>query len=211
MFGNLDFQISCLVARLNASNNLASVKALTEEEAGERRKISSDLWRVQKHKDNLMYQKSRMRCLKEGDSNSSFFYSWVKYKRRKTSILAIRLGNRWVEGVDDVKAEVVAHFQSMYTAQNRSRPLLDVIPFKHLCQEDNLRLTALFLPDEIKDAVWSCDGDKRPGPDGFKFCFLKMFWYTISEEVGLLVEEFHFRARLPKGICSSFAVLIPKK
>ena len=36
-------------------------------------------------------------------------------------------------------------------------------------------LCAKFEEEELREAVWDCEGDKSPGPDGINFRFLKTF------------------------------------
>lgn len=84
------------MADLSASDAQASLVNLNAEELSKRRQISNDLWRVQKMKDNLMYQKARSRWLKEGDSNSAYFHSCVNYHRRKNNIVALQSDDSWV-------------------------------------------------------------------------------------------------------------------
>lgn len=110
----------------------------------------------------------------------------------------------------NVKNKVKSYFESVFSTQKRPRPVLDRIQFKTLTRDDNLFLSVAFSLDEIKDVVWSCDGDKSSGSDGFNFRFYKE-WDLIGMEVSLLVEEFYCKYSLPKGICSSFIALIPKK
>ena len=64
--------------------------------------------------------------------------------------------------------------------------------------------------EEVKQAVWDCDGSKAPGPDGFTFSFYKKVWNIINSEVFMLVKSFFRTGKLPKGISSSFVTLIPK-
>jgi len=40
----------------------------------------------------------------------------------------------------------------------------------------SLKLIAEFSEDEIKQAVWQCEGSKSPGPDEFNFNFIKSNW-----------------------------------
>lgn len=67
--------------------------------------------------------------------------------------------------MDEVKEEVFSHFLSLYSNQQSARNL-DGLVFNSLSHEENLRLCAPFSREGIKDSVWSCDGDKSPGPDG---------------------------------------------
>ena len=67
-----------------------------------------------------------------------------------------------------------------------------------------------FLDLEIKEAVWSCDGDKCPGPDGFNFKFIKEFWEMMKTDFRKFVDEFHVHGSFPRGSNASFIALIPK-
>lgn len=113
--------------------------------------------------------------------------------------------------VSNIKKEAKSNFQGLFAAQNQPRPLLEGISFNSLSQEENSQLCAHFSFDEIKEAIWSCDGDKSPGPDGFNFTFFNKFWNSISGEISMLVDEFYNNLVQPKGICSSFISLIPKR
>lgn len=55
------------------------------------------------------------------------------------------------------------------------RPRLDVISFNQISEEDNANLVAPFSEVEVKEAVWDCEGNKSPSPDGFNFTFIKIF------------------------------------
>lgn len=158
-----------------------------------------------------MYQKSRVRWLKEGDFNSSFFHSCVIYRRRKNNLLALKSGVSWVEGSILVRHEVANYFKSSLVASVCKRPLLYGIQFRQLFVDDIRNLTMPFPVDEIKDAIWNCDGDKSPGSDGYNFTFFKKFWPSIKDEIIAQVNEFFSNSSFPKGVCSSFVSLVPKR
>jgi len=71
-------------------------------------------------------------------------------------------------------------------------------------------MSAPFTDPELKDAVWSCGGDKCPGPDGFNFNFIKEFWGVLKPDFRRFVDEFHANGSFPKGNNASFLALIPK-
>ncbi|GJT76643.1 retrovirus-related pol polyprotein from transposon TNT 1-94 [Tanacetum coccineum] len=57
------------------------------------------------------------------------------------------------------------------------------VPLNRLsCQQRDF-LESDFSNKEIKRAVWDCDGDRAPGPDGFTFKFIKTFWNVIESDV----------------------------
>lgn len=46
--------------------------------------------------------------------------------------------------------------------------------FKQLSEEDRVRLKEPFFYDEIKEVVWSSDGNNCLGPDEFNFVFSRL-------------------------------------
>ncbi|GKV31769.1 hypothetical protein SLEP1_g40435 [Rubroshorea leprosula] len=97
------------------------------------------------------------------------------------------MGDKYMEQVDEIKEE-----------------------FKKISAEDNLLLLAPFNEEEVKQAVWSCEGSKASGSDGFNFNFIREMWDLIRGDVMGFVNDFYQNGRLVKGANSSFIVLIPK-
>lgn len=56
--------------------------------------------------------------------------------------------------------------------------------------------------EEIKRAVWGCEGSKAP--DGFTFTFLKNRWNLLRSEVIDFVHEFEAKGRLAKDCNLTF-------
>ncbi|XP_058756919.1 uncharacterized protein LOC131630144 [Vicia villosa] len=93
-----------------------------------------------------------------------------------------------VEGVDEIKGVVRDHFEAKFKKQNTARPTLNGIDSKKLSEEESSRLEENFTREEIKNVVWSCQGD----------------------DVVQCVLDFHSKASLPKAMPASFIALIPK-
>jgi len=77
-------------------------------------------------------------------------------------------------------------------------------------EEDNARLAAMPLFDEIKDASFSMNADGAPGPDGFAGHFYQHFWDIVYVDVVSSVQEFFYTGILILNINSNILVLIPK-
>lgn len=60
------------------------------------------------------------------------------------------------------------------------RPKLDAMEFKMISQEDNYFFLTKFEEEEVREAVWDCGNLKSPGPDGYNFKFIKVFWYLLK-------------------------------
>lgn len=125
--------------------------------------------------------------------------------------MALQVGSSWVEGVPEVKAEVKNYLEGLFLEVEYNRLVLDGVSFSNISAEDNAFLTAPFSRDEIKDTVWSCDGDKSPGPYGFNLLFYMKFWHLLKFEVCDFIQEFYTNASFPKAITATFLALIPKK
>ncbi|GKC85761.1 putative RNA-directed DNA polymerase, eukaryota, reverse transcriptase zinc-binding domain protein [Tanacetum coccineum] len=131
-------------------------------------------------------QKARIKSALEGDENSSFFHATLKKNRHQLAIKNILNEGEWIENPDNIKTVFVDHF--------RNREFLE----------------RSFSRDEIKRAVWDCEGDRAPRPDGFTFKFFATFWDILESDVIRFVQEFFLTGSFPKGCNSSFIALIPK-
>jgi len=67
-----------------------------------------------------------------------------------------------------------------------------------------------FTEEEIKEAVWQCEGTKNPGPDGFNFNFIKDNWSTLKQDIVDVVQSFQVTGHISKGYNASFIALAPK-
>lgn len=157
----------------------------------ERRKLCmAELIRAKKLKSSMMWQKAKIRWLKEGDANSRYFHSWVNRRRRSNEILCLSVGEKEVVQVEEIRKTVREHFRSHFSKSLENRPELTHLDFHVLGHNENEFLIAPFSVDEIKEAVWSCDSSKSPGPDGFNFGFIKDFWEIMKDDVVAFIRSF---------------------
>jgi hypothetical protein len=73
-----------------------------------------DLWDLLRARESQIFQRFRTRWLREGDVNSGCFYAGIKIRRQRNSILDLRVGDRWVESVHEIRAEVVELFKGRF-------------------------------------------------------------------------------------------------
>lgn len=110
-----------------------------------------------------------------------------------SQIVKLKVENKWIGGVDEIKGKVRRNFGKQYEEYVFVRLNLEGIEFK-----------------KVEEAVWSCKGDKSPGPDGFNFAFIKACWGTIKEEVFGLLVQFHENRKLLRAFATYFVDLIGK-
>ncbi|CAL0333597.1 unnamed protein product [Lupinus luteus] len=209
-FGMLDKKIADQVSIINFVDGKGGDGTLSSEDIEIRKVALADLWRFSSKKDNLLRQKARQRWLRDGDSNSKFFHAWINRRRRSSEILGLTIDGEWVDDPSRVKDHIRLFFEARFSEAHWNRPSLNGILFNQISAEDNQLLVARFEEKEIKDAVWSCEGDKSPGPDGFNFTFIKKSWEVVKDDIFAMVDDFYVSGNLTRGCNSSFIVLIPK-
>ncbi|XP_056688751.1 uncharacterized protein [Spinacia oleracea] len=78
---------------------------------------------------------------------------------------------------------------------------------------EQLQKDQLLVPvtgEEVKHAMFSINGDKAPGPDGFGSHFFKENWNIVGEDVTKAFLDFFHTEKLLKKINSTTITLIPK-
>ncbi|PNY11621.1 cysteine-rich receptor-like protein kinase, partial [Trifolium pratense] len=210
IFGILDLNIEKMVKELNEVEEIVG----TDGEnlvVGDKTGVNRKFWEQLHYKESLIKQKSRMKWIREGDSNTRFFHLSLKNRRRRNQLLVLKKGDDWIQGVDNIKMQAKNHFSRNFIEDCHNRPFVNGINFQKLSIEDNDLLLLPFSEEEVREVIWSCDGNKSPGPDGFNFNFLKACWSILKFDVMEFLNEFHQNAVLPKAITASFLALIPKK
>nr|KAJ0227223.1 hypothetical protein LSAT_V11C100002470 [Lactuca sativa] len=101
-------------------------------------------------------------------------------------------------------------FGSKFQDKWPNRPKFINEMFRNLEPQDCMMLERNFIGEEIKLAVFDCDNEKAPGPDGFTFKLLKYQWEVINDDVIRCIKNFEATWMISKGCNSSFITLIQK-
>lgn len=117
-----------------------------------------DLWDLLRARESKIIQQSGTRWLHEVDVNSSFFNASIKIRRRRNSILALRVGDRWVDSVHEIRAKVVDFFESHFSEFEVDRPTVDGVSLTNISEVEAAGLTASFWDEEIRGVVLASDG-----------------------------------------------------
>ncbi|XP_022040592.1 uncharacterized protein LOC110943144 [Helianthus annuus] len=139
----------------------------------EKKRVEGVYEEVKKEIGNL--EKARVRWALEGDENSSFFHGIMSANTSINRLNGILLDGNW-ETSPPVNKDIAFDFFSKKIREPiDTRPPMSCPNLAALSQTEAESLIRPFTHREIKDAVWDCEGDRAPGPDGFNFKFLRRF------------------------------------
>lgn len=168
------------------------------------------MWNALNSKESMLILKSRQLWLRDGDKNSHFFHKSMKERYIRNAISVLEGVNGKVERVDEIKIEIKNHIVSFFKEKFSNRPTPEGIPINSLYAKDRLFLESKFTEEEVREAIWSSDGDKSAGPDGYSLYFFKHNWDVVKVDIFRSLEDFHVRGKLMKACTSSFIMFVPK-
>ncbi|GAU21274.1 hypothetical protein TSUD_286840 [Trifolium subterraneum] len=178
VFGIMDLNIGNTAKDLNEVEELIA-KGDNHPLFANSKELSKKFWEQLHCKESIRKKKSRSKWIQEGDSNTSFFHAAIKGRRRSNRIVKLKKGNVWLQGVDEIKQEAKEHVSQQFSEEWPSRPCLQGIDFNMLSVDDNAYLLEAFSEEEVRETIWSCDGNKSSGPDGFNINFLTESFLTL--------------------------------
>ncbi|XP_060202921.1 uncharacterized protein LOC132631356 [Lycium barbarum] len=118
-----------------------------------------------KMEDSILRQKARIKWAEEGDSNTKYFHSTIKARRRRAQIYKIKDQNgQWVEGNLNISKAAIDHFSDLFSGKPRDRDLNFIRGCDNLIStEDNALLTKYPTAEEIKTVTSpDCFSKLRP-------------------------------------------------
>jgi len=175
-----------------------------------RAELLSQLCMINKNIESISSQKARCRWYKHGDSNSKFFHSIIRWRSMRNVIMVVDVENQWCEDPEVVHREAKNLFEERFTATHDFGVRLGSVEFKVLPLEISLSMIVAFSEEELREAVWMCEGSKSPGPDGFNFNFIKKYWDVLKQDILAAALCFQESGQFPKGCNASFITLVPK-
>lgn len=169
----------------------------------------AELW---KQEEKFWCQRSRVKWLKSGDRNSSFFHASTVQRRGKNRIQRLRGQNEeWVDGREDIFRHILDHFREVYFSDEPTVGQECLVCIPNLVTDSmNATLMAPFSEADIKEAVFSMGSLKAPGPDGFNGLFYQKHWEVVKSSVVAAVTSFFAHGNLPSQVNETLVTLIPK-
>lgn len=125
--------------------------------------------------------RSRVKNLKDGDANTSFFQIQARFRKKKNTIAKLQVGDQVVTSQEEKQQAILGYYdQLLGTALPRSQTL-DLQYF----HQGGLNLADLDSPisdDEVWVTIKTLPSDRALGPDGYTGRFYKACWTTIRSD-----------------------------
>ncbi|XP_058776748.1 uncharacterized protein LOC131651094 [Vicia villosa] len=140
-------------------------------------------------KEGLLRLKLRQMWLSEGDRNSRFFHDSLRNRKGRSTLFSISTRRGKLEEVTEIKDFISDHFKEFFKENEVCRPVPLDMGLGCISSMESVEMEGSFLESEVKEAIWSCDGNKSPGPDGLYKIIGKLLAARIKKVIGNLVSS----------------------
>ena len=117
----------------------------------------------------------------------------------------------FVDEEEDIVREIIGFFQSLYKSEDLIIRGIEGIHWQPIPPFLSDWWQRPFEEEEIKIALFACDGNKAPGRDGFSMEFLQSQWDTVKDDILKVFSEFEKDGIIHGITNANFICLIPKK
>jgi len=159
----------------------------------------------------LWYQKSRENWVKFGNKNTKFFHTQAVIRRRINKITGLNVEDTWYTDASTLKREATKFFMHLFQCNDPCNPhsfQLNNIPSIGINMHDHLLKPVTM--EEVKDAIFSMQSYKAPGPDGFQPIFFKTYWHIVGNDVWKMVSDAFASGSIDPNLAETMIVPILK-
>ncbi|KAH1198694.1 LINE-1 reverse transcriptase [Glycine max] len=151
------------------------------------KKYIDELIYLQELNDNMQRQRMKLDWLREGDTNSDFFYAYLNSRNVATHISQLQKENgTYIQNPADIEKEVCEFYGKLYGTREQSVSMIDINAMREGPQLTMVQRADLITPVtvvEIKNAIKGIGDLKSPGIDGYGGKFFKASLDIIEKDV----------------------------
>lgn len=129
------------------------------------------VWQTLLIQESMLRDKSRVRWIREGDSNSKFFHSVMKRNFQRNGIVELNSNMGLLNKVGDIKLKNFNHFSHRFSDSELHRLTLQGVSFNSLTKSNIGMLEEPLSMEEMKEVIWNLGSEKSPGPNGSNMVF----------------------------------------
>lgn len=210
IYGNLDRKIDALNHNLEQLTNSLDLNYNIETH-WKLDKIRIEHQKLLKQKEIYWKQRSRIKWLKEGDSNTKFFHAFATNRKRRNLIQSLKTTDHtWIYKPNDINNFLTSWFRNFYCSSGNHSFSFDSLNCFQIPDSTHQNLNHCPNTEEIWKALNKIGPDKAPGPDGLNAHFFHTYWHFLAPYVNNMIQEFFNTNQLKEPINSTRIILIPK-
>lgn len=152
-----------------------------------------DYIKLQKVEDSLFKQNSRIKWLKEGDGNTSYFHKCVNGRTNRNRISKLKLTDgSFMEDYESIKNGLFYFFKNLFHVNHSlwNGEVIKNILTKRISQHEVTKMVEEITRAEIEATVFSLANDKALGLDGYGALFFKKVWNIVGNDVMDVIQSF---------------------
>ena len=149
MFGDVNIASEELQRRINELDARDDDNGLEESEREERRSLLANLNKTMFKQEAVAFQKARQKWLKQGDLNTKFFHSSVKWRRSRNELHGLFVEGRWCEDKGVIMDKVRDFFKDRFDRNDVRQVRLYNVRSNSISEADNELLVGEFSEEEI--------------------------------------------------------------
>ena len=157
------------------------------------------------------HERSRQLWLKEGDANTKFFHLAASARRRFNLISSVKVEERTVTSVSEIRTEAGKYFKEISKAAPRGSWRMASVDFPCVSDDQRDMLVTPISEQEVLKAIKDLNNEGAPGPNGFQVFFYKELWSVVKVDVLNVIHEFELGNSGFERLNKSYLFLLPKK
>lgn len=191
-------------------DQVQEVRPLSDLELWLRRTLKLVLLGLASLERTIDGQRSRMRWLRDGDSNTKLFQAVANKRRSKNFIPKVRHGAEFITDQGRIE-EAFADVYDNLLGKTHARDCIMDLQYIGMDQIDLSDLEAIFTEEEVWQVIKEIPSDRAPGLDGFIGVFYHKAWPVIKHDImAVLLKLFVGDVRGFSKLNKAHIVLIPK-
>lgn len=176
-FGDVNLRVSSAEAKVFTIQAELNSRGFLGESMLQEKEAQSELQQALHYQEEFWLEKSRLDWNLHGDSNTEYFHKLTKIRCVTKQISLLKIVDRILFKAEDIEQHVVKFYEDLFASNNScvdNGMIEGVIP-NLVTAEDNNFLTKLPSVEEVKNVVFSMNGNGAPGLDGFGGFFFQHF------------------------------------
>jgi hypothetical protein len=155
--------------------------------------------------------RSRVRHLKDGDANTSFFHKQAIFRKKKKAIPKLMSGGHLVTTQEEKQNVMFEFYEGLIGTSLPRTSTLNLQQF-HNQIVDLIEMDNPITEEEVWDTIKSLPADRAPGLDGYTGHFYKACWQLIKANfMAAIITLQQGNAQKLELLNSAYLTLIPKK